>query len=364
MLLLALLLAFLSPSSAVEVEVFSDAGCSTSLGVSSVFAEICNLWTYFPRDPPSDEGGGVSVPTGVALGLDFCSTTQATVRLFVLGGTPTNEQWGSSPSCAGQSANAVDLALGACTAVPSPCPTCGQQFWKLVGTTCDPPTPSIMIQQDRGLVLGTAACTDLAGNTPGRFQTRQLLVNSCNPRRISFPSQQDNGRDVYQLGIYNEIESPPTTVAISYYPGNNPLQLTCASNVFYTMSVPLQQLAGTVCTSAPMTFVGAVIGLRAYLPEPYLTVVAPSPSAPAMPSVSPTPGAPVAGGASDTLWIAFGGAGIAIAVLAVGAMGFMYWRMTSSAGTSKASQPAASDWVSKSASNVNTANPVFAAVAS
>jgi hypothetical protein len=85
-------------------------------------------------------------------------------------------------------------------------------------------------------------------------------------------------------------------------------------------------------------------GARIYRAPPYTTS-----RVPFTPSPNPAAAPAAAAAAPDTAGVAVGSVGIVIAVIAVSAMGLMYWRMTSQISAMTAtSRPGVVDWATKS----------------
>ena len=309
------------------------------------YAGSCNFIPSPFNGPSGSQAGALA--TGVA--LDVCTPSGITVALFQNSFTG---DWGTGISpCTSPRAATVNLALdGQCVQVfSSPCQTCGPalQYWKLREITCDPPVPS-------GANTGVYYLRQFQGTcpfTPGIsffFQEREIIMGGCalNTSWWTFASNVPLFGDMsiaatsqgsaYNVATYNNLARPIDNGAIN---------VGCTGPVHYSFpNLPVTDANSPVCTNSvtppgsgnPQTF-----GARIYRAPPYTTSRVPF-------TPSPNPAAAAAAAAPDTTGIAVGSVGIVIAVLAVGAMGLMYWRMTSQISSLAIPRPGVVDWPSKS----------------
>ena len=295
--LLAFLLALLGAPGgrAIVIEIFSDPGCTTSVGNSSVYtgyAGICNTAT--------------TPDSGLSIGIDFCTPTRVTMSVYRYHTPETNEVWGDYFFCSSpdQADTTIDLQLNACTAV-LPCSTCPQQFFRLLDTQCDAPAPVYIFQQDRGGITrtGNQACQGTGGlNGDLRFQSREIVSGICNVRTVTNgPNSalnsgtncgfQQNSCSRYRFDSLSLLASPGQLgFVVNAYTGDD-----CLGTPLMTFpSVPIQGSTSTTCQvfqqwSTSGTQPLARHGLRAYPPQLYTTVRSNTPTPSQTPSQTPTP---------------------------------------------------------------------------
>ncbi len=319
------------------------------------YAGSGNIITGFFGGGIGGGGGGGSQAGALAAGvaLDVCTPSGITVALFqtVFGNTDWNT--GISP-CMRPRAATVNLAIdGQCVQIfSSPCQGCSPalQFWKLREISCDPPVPS-------GANTGVYYLRQFTGTcpfTPGNFfQEREILMGGCALNTswfgfaTNFPSFSDTSiaatsqGSTYNLAIYNNL---PRAI------DNGVVSVGCTGPVHYSFpNLPVTDPNSDVCipsVTPPGSGNTQTFGARIYRAPPYTTSRVPfTPS----PNPAAAPAAAAAAAAPDTTGIAVGSVGIAIAVLAVAAMGLMYWRMsTQISAMSPTPRPGVADWASKS----------------
>ena len=301
----SLLVACLSLSSAIVIEIFTDSQCTVSLGNSSIYtgyAGICNTAT--------------TPDSGLSIGIDFCSPNAINMSVYRFAVAGADEAWGGSFTCAtpDQADARISLKLGACTPV-FPCSDCVQQYFRLWDTQCNAPAPVLIVQQDRGVVFGgppPLPCSDFLFLQQVRFQSRELLTGICNPRTASGNPQCSwiigggNTNCVsgdpncfpptcrrFDVNFLSILPQPtPTGIVFSMYDGD-----TCSGMPLMTYpNIPIQDSSSNFCTVIAGAPLGAVArhGLRAYNALPYVTVFSATSSTTTTLSASttPTPSAP------------------------------------------------------------------------
>ena len=285
--------ALFSTVRAIVVEVFTDAACTVPLGNSSVYeawAGICN--TAFTPD------------SGFAIDLDFCSSLRVALSVYSDPKAGAAETWGAAISCAGPPNATVALVENACTLV-RPCSTCGAQYFRLVDTRCDAPVPTLILQHDRGedMAGGVQGCqVPLAANAGQRYQTREVLLGTCNPRTItrtpdSVPNSNGNcgnslsscaRLDINALSILPSQTLDGLDVATFFADSCDQSQLPVT-----WQSVPVQDKNSLFCRVQREWNIGVLPsyarhGLRVYAPQPYTTLLSETPTPSATPSQPPT----------------------------------------------------------------------------
>lgn len=293
MISLLLVPCFFTSAFAIVVEVFTDAACTVPIGNSSIYtawAGVCN--TAFTPD------------SGFAIGLDFCSSLRVTLSVFRDPQAGAAETWGGAISCAGPPNATVALAENVCTLV-RPCPTCGAQYFRLVDTRCNAPAPTLILQHDRGedMAGGVQGCqVPLAANAGQRFQTREVLLGTCNARTItrtpdSVPNS--NGNCASALSACSRLDINALSVLpVQTLDGLDVTTFfadTCDQSELPVawQSVPVQDKNSLFCRVQRSWNVGVLAsyarhGLRVYSPQPYTTLLSESPTPSATPSQSPT----------------------------------------------------------------------------
>ena len=312
------------------------------------YAGSCNIIPGFFGGPGGPSQAG-ALAAGVA--LDVCTPSGITVALFQ--NEFTNE-WNSGIfPCTNSRAATVNLALdGQCVQVlSSPCPVCGPalQFWKLREISCDPPVPS---GANTGVFFFrqfTGTCPFVPGNN--FFQEREIIMGGCalnnswsggSPTNFPFFGESSiaatSQGSAYNLALYNNM---PRSI------DNGAVSVGCTGPVHYSFpNLPVTDANSPVCTNSvtpPGSGNTQTFGARIYRAPPYTTS-----RVPFTPSPNPAAAPAAAATAPDTTGVAVGSVGIVIAVLAVSAMGLMYWRMTSQISTMTTPRPGVADWASKS----------------
>ncbi len=237
---------------------------------------------------------------------------------------PLMEPWGGHFSCAPEFLEMqVSLVKGQCSG-PYLSRFFRFRFLKLVDSEClPPPSPLVNLQFDRGVIGQPGSdqlfpCDNFDRGIENfgsfRFQSRQVLTGVCNPRLgvappgCSFqagltPFRQNcvNGNDFSTgrcFGLCNRfdfnsfsIEVAPSGDINLFYgdscSGDNNIlpQLTF-------LSVPVSpNMADTFCRGVMGAPFGIIArhGIRAYSPQPYITVLSATPTPSTSPSITGTP---------------------------------------------------------------------------
>jgi len=211
---------------------------------------------------------------------------------------------GGAISCAAPANVTISLSENVCTLV-RPCSTCDALYFLLTDTECNSPFPTLILQHDRGedTALGVQGCqSPLIANEGQRFQTREVLLGTCNVRtNTNTPESVPNGGrcanglsscsrlDINSLSIMPIRTLQGLDVSTYFADSCDAGQLPIT-----WLDVPVQDRNSLFCRVQQEWGTGTLQsyvrhGLRVYTPQPYVTFQSESPSPSVTPSSSPTP---------------------------------------------------------------------------
>jgi len=277
--LLLVLVLLATSAHSIVLKVFTDAACTVSSSVYEAWAGICN--TAFTPD------------SGFSIGLDFCSPLRVTMSVYLDPNAGASEVWGGAISCAAPANVTISLSENVCTLV-RPCSTCDALYFLLTDTECNSPFPTLILQHDRGedTALGVQGCqSPLIANEGQRFQTREVLLGTCNVRtNTNTPESVPNGGrcanglsscsrlDINSLSIMPIRTLQGLDVSTYFADSCDAGQLPIT-----WLDVPVQDRNSLFCRVQQEWGTGTLQsyvrhGLRVYTPQPYVTFQSESPS--------------------------------------------------------------------------------------